>query len=935
MRLRETLEFAERDALLRDDVRRLGQMVGEMLAEQVSAELLDQVESVRRAAIERREQDKPIDELASRLATVPTGDAESLVRAFATYFGVVNIAERVHRIRRRRDYQRNSGEPQPGGLSAVLRDLRASGVTLEELLALLPQLRIEPVFTAHPTEAMRRALLLKEHTIVERLVADIDRQRTPAERGADTARIRQALTATWQTAETPPQQPTVADEVEHLGFYLSHVLFRALPVFYEAFADAISDAYGDDANAGANAGANHEADRLRALLPPVLRFGTWVGGDMDGNPNVGADTIRAALFAQRKQVLNNYRADLHALGEILTQSRSRARVDEAIEARIAAYSALLPQAAAALNPRLSDMPYRQLLDLMRARLAATDADETAEDVLASATAYPDAEAFIDDLQMIDTSLAGHRGEHAGRFALHRVLWRAKTFGFQLATLDLRQDSGSHDEAVAALCDDPAWPARNVAQRIERLHALIGRSASESSASVHHDATQAQAALAVLRTVHALRKRFGERAFGPYIISMSRSAADALAVLALARVAGCVETYMGGEDAVPLDIAPLFETIDDLQAAPRVMRSLFDDPVYRRHLHARDDRQIVMLGYSDSAKDGGIFASRWSLQRTQAELQELSQQSGVKIVFFHGRGGSVSRGGGKTERAIIAAPRGSVDGCLRVTEQGEVIHRKYGIRALALRNLEQTTGAVLRATLRPRAHEPREVPWREMANALSTVSRTKYRRLVHESAEFPAYFRAATPIDVIERLRLGSRPSKRREGGIEALRAIPWVFAWSQNRSGLTGWYGVGTALAHGIDTYGHDAMAEMARDWPFFAAMLDDIEMLMAKSDPAIFECYSRLAGDELHTRFFREIAEEFERTAETILALRGRSELLEHDYRLRLSIRLRNPYVDPISLLQVELLRRWREGNREDEALFAALVSTVNGIAAGIQNTG
>jgi phosphoenolpyruvate carboxylase len=952
MRLREPIDFAERDALLRDDVRRLGRMVGDMLAEQVSPELLDQVESVRRAAIERREQGKPVDELAARLAAVPTGDAESLVRAFATYFGAVNVAERVHRIRRRRDYQRSSAEPQPGGLTAVLRDLRAAGVSREELLALLAQTMIEPVFTAHPTEAMRRALLLKERTIVERLIADIDRQRTPAERGADTARIRQALTATWQTAETPPQQPTVADEVEHLGFYLGQVLFRALPVFYEAFADAIDAAYGEEAanadagddNANAAASAPMAPDRPRIELPPMLRFGTWVGGDMDGNPNVGAQTIRAALRAQRRQVLQNYRADLHALGEILTQSRSRARVDAAIETRIADYSARMPQAAAALSPRQSDMPYRQLLDLMRARLSATDRDDdddahsdaaaAAGDAASAAlsAAYPDAEAFIADLQAIDASLAQHRGQHAGRFALQRVLWRARTFGFHLATLDLRQDSGTHDEAIAGLCADPGWASKPVATRTAALHALIA-----GTAAVHHEAAQAQGTLAVLRTVQRLRKRYGERAFGPYII-MSRSAADALAVLALARVAGCVEPAQAvadGEDAVPLDIAPLFETIGDLQAAPQVMRALFEDPVYRRHLRSRGERQIVMLGYSDSAKDGGIFASRWALQRTQAELLELSQQTGVKIAFFHGRGGSVSRGGGKTERAIIAAPRGSVDGYLRVTEQGEVIHRKYGIRALALRNLEQATGAVLRATLRPRPHEPREARWREMANALSAVSRDKYRGLIHDNPAFPGYFRAATPIDVIERLRLGSRPSKRREGGIEALRAIPWVFAWSQNRSGLTGWYGVGTALAEGIARYGHIAMADMAHDWPFFTAMLDDIEMLMAKSDLAIFERYSRLAGADMHGRFYADIAEEFERTIDTLLALRNRSALLEQDYRLRLSIRLRNPYVDPISLLQVELLRRWRESDREDEALFAALVSTVNGIAAGIQNTG
>ncbi|MEQ1514538.1 MAG: phosphoenolpyruvate carboxylase [Lysobacteraceae bacterium] len=904
MRVRDTLEFAETDTLLRDDVRRLGAMVGDMLAEQVSAELLAQVESVRRAAIRRREQGETIDVLAERLAAVPMEDADALVRAFAAYFGVVNLAERIHRIRRRRYYQRSSAAPQPGGLCAVLRELREDGVTLDELRELLPRLRIEPVFTAHPTEAVRRALLLKERTMVERLIADIDRQRTPAERGADTARIRQALTASWQTADTPPQQPTVADEVEHIGFYLNNVLYRALPVYYEAFADAVETVYGE-----------------RFELPPMLRFGTWVGGDMDGNPNVGADTIRAALSAQRAQVLASYRADLHALGDILTQSRERVAVDDAIETRIAGYILALPVAAAKLSPRLADMPYRQLLDLMRARLVATLTGEAA--------GYPDADAFIADLQMIDASLVHHRGEHGGRFALQRVMWRARTFGFHLATLDLRQDSGTHDAAVAALLGDAQWSARAPDERIAPLHALIA-----GTADIDIDASAAQPTLAVMRTVREARGTFGAHAFGPYIISMSRSAADALAVLALARTAGCVEHRDEGGDEVPLDIAPLFETIDDLRAAPGIMRTLFDDPVYRRHLQARGGQQTVMLGYSDSAKDGGILASRWALQRTQVELLELSQQAGVRIVFFHGRGGSVSRGGGKTERAIIAAPRGTVDGVLRVTEQGEVIHRKYGIRALALRNLEQATAAVMRASLRPRPQEPREAGWRALAAELAQTSRAHYRALVHEHPEFPAYFRAATPIDVIERLRLGSRPSKRREGGIDALRAIPWVFAWSQNRSGLTGWYGVGTALAQGIAAHGHDTIAAMAHDWPFFTAMLDDIEMLMAKSDLAIFKRYSRLAGP-LHDMFYASIAAEFERTADTILSLRNRSQLLQDDYRLRLSIRLRNPYVDPISLLQVELLQRWRDTGREDETLFQALVATVNGIAAGIQNTG
>ncbi|ASR43186.1 phosphoenolpyruvate carboxylase [Xanthomonas citri pv. mangiferaeindicae] len=894
------VEFARTDTLLRDDVRRLGAMVGDMLAEQASPVLLERVEALRRAAIARRESGSPVDALAEGLSQVGTDEAEALVRAFAAYFGAVNLAERVHRIRRRRDYQRASDAPQPGGLEAVVRALHDDGVSLDDLQACLARLHVEPVFTAHPTEAVRRVLLEKERTIVERLIADIDRERTPTERRADDARIGQALASAWQTSESPARKPTVADEVDHVGFYLSNVLYRVLPVFYEALGDAIERVYG-----------------TRPALPQVLRFGTWVGGDMDGNPNVNADTMRAALGAQRSLALAQYRRDLRGLGNVLTQTLGRATIDEAVLARVEDYRRRLPDAEAVLNPRHADMPYRRLLDLIDARLAATAAEHRA--------GYPDAGAFIDDLVLIDASLRAHRGEHAGRFALERLLWRARTFGFHLAALDLRQDSAVHDEVLGRI-DGGDWAARDVAARVERLHAMLD---APPRAPAGDDGDVVASTLGVFRAVVDLRRSHGEAATGLYIISMARSAADALAVLALARIAGCVE-----DGDVPLDVAPLFETVDDLEAAPVVMRALFDDPRYRAHLATRGDRQTVMLGYSDSAKDGGLLASRWALQRTQVELTALAQAAGVRIAFFHGRGGSVSRGGGKTGRAIQAAPRGSVDGVLRVTEQGEVIHRKYGIRALALRNLEQTAAAVLQATLRPRPADPREDTWRDLAGELAGVSRAHYRALVHERADFPDYFRAATPIDVIERLQIGSRPSRRREGGIANLRAIPWVFAWAQNRSGLTGWYGLGTALAHGIERHGREAMAEMARDWPFFRAALDDVEMLLAKSDIDIFERYSQLAGDA-HAAFFPEIAAEFRRVRDAILLLKGQDALLADDYRLQLSIRLRNPYVDPISLLQVELLRRWRAADREDDDLLRALISTVNGIAAGIQNTG
>lgn len=890
------------DAPLREDVRHLGALVGEVLADQVGPDFLAEVERIRRAAIGRRERGAPLDALVDELAAAPLGHAEGLVRAFATYFSAVNLAERVHRIRRRRDYQKAGAAAQPGSLLAVLRELKAAGVSREEVEAMIARLHIEPVFTAHPTEAVRRALLEKEQAIVRALVDDIDRSLTPHEREAEFERIRMALTAGWQTAETPPAKPSVADEMEHVSFYLTDVLYRVLPAFHEAFEDAFAEVWGE-----------------RPQLPPLLRFGSWVGGDMDGNPNVGADTVAATLSAQRALVLGLYRRDLSRLAGLLTQSTERVRVSPALAQRLESYRIRLPKAAARLRPRHADMPYRGLLTLMEARIAATAKGKL--------DGYPGPEALIEDLRLVLDSLQRNGGARAGVFEVRRVIRRVEAFGFHLATLDLRQDSAVHDAALAALLGQPDYAAQPVDARCTTLGQII----AGDLVPAWPQAEDAASTLAVFRTVAESIPRFGERAFGPYIVSMSRSAADALAVLALARTAGCVDA----RDRVPLDVAPLFETVDDLGAAESVLRSLFADPVYRAHLDARGGRQIVMLGYSDSAKDGGIVASRWALQRTQLVLTALAKEAGIRIVFFHGRGGSVSRGGGKTERAIIAAPRGSVDGTLRVTEQGEVIHRKYAIRALALRNLEQATGAVLRASLRPRPAEPREEGWRAIAAEVALAARGTYRGLVYDNPDFPAYFRAATPIDVIQRLRIGSRPAKRGgSGGVESLRAIPWVFAWSQNRSTLTGWYGVGSGLQAAIDAHGREALAEMARDWAFFGTLLDDVEMVLAKSEIDIFERYSQLAGD-LHAPFFADIRAEFERTREAVLAIKGSDRLLEGDHRLRQSIRLRNPYVDPISLLQVDLLRRWRAEGSPEGPLLRALVATVNGIAAGVQNTG
>ncbi|MFA8606084.1 phosphoenolpyruvate carboxylase [Xanthomonas campestris pv. campestris] len=900
---RSSLVFATPDVPLRDDVRRLGALVGDLLAEQVSADFLEEIERIRTTAIARRESDTPPAGLLSLLEGREPRAAEALVRAFSTYFQVVNIAERVHRIRRRRDYQRSGTDtPQPEGLHDALRRLKAQGVTLDELSEWLPRIDVEPVFTAHPTEAVRRALLEKEQLMVASLVDNLDGMRTPNERATDAARFRMALTASWQTADSSPVRPTVEDEREHVGFYLTQVLYRVIPVMYETLEHAIEETYGST-----------------LALPRLLRFGTWVGGDMDGNPNVDAHTIAGTLDAQRRAVLDRYLNELWQLASLLSQSTTLVAVSPALSAQLERYQALLPDAAARSRPRHGDMPYRLLNDLMRARLQATldDADG----------AYAAPAELEHDLQLILDSLEVNKGLHAGWFAVRRLLWRVRSFGFHLARLDVRQESSVHARAVADALGQADWDSQDATHRA----GLLGPYASGEQALPQVDDEGNARLDAVFAALADARTRHGADALGSYIISMAHNRADVLTVLALARRGGLVDDA----GAVPLDIVPLFETVDDLRGGTGTVQDLLADPVYRQHLRARGDTQMVMLGYSDSGKDGGIAASRWGLQRAQVELLEAAAELGVRLTFFHGRGGSIVRGGGKTTRALDAAPRGSVDGRLRVTEQGEVIHRKYGIRALALRSLEQMTGAVLLSSLRPRAPEPREDAWRPVMDLVAERSTVAYRGFVG-APDFMQYFRLATPIDVIERMTLGSRPSRRlgQDAALSNLRAIPWVFAWSQARAVIPGWYGVGSGLQAAVEAGHEDSLREMAQDWPFFRTFLDDIAMVLSKGDLNIAALFSRLAGP-LHARFFPRIRDELALTKHWVKTLLGQRSLLQHDPRLALSIRLRNPYIDPISVLQVDLLQRWRATDGEDEELLRALVACVNGVAQGVQNTG
>jgi phosphoenolpyruvate carboxylase len=880
--------------------------LGEVLREQGGEELFERVEASRLLARRRRAGDPLAEsELAELLRGLPAALASEVVRAFSAYFGLVNLAEQVHRLRRRREHLRKGA--QPGSIEAVLRSLQAQGLDARAAQAMLASLKLEPVFTAHPTEAVRRTLLDKEQRIARVLVDRIERRAmTPGEERALLATLQNEVTIAWQTEEHAALAPMVADEVDHVLFYLSEVVYRVVPSFYESLDDAWRAVFGTE-----------EAHRQPG---GILQFGSWVGGDMDGNPNVGPATIRDTLSRQRELVLSRYRDEARGLSRRLSQSLSRVYANPELLALVHRYQRELPDSFAQIPERYRDMPYRVLLQLIAARLEATAKEQP--------TGYASADELCCDLDIVRESLSKHSGPHAGVFWLDRFSRRVETFGFHLATLDVRQDAWILRKSVAALLGAPGLASAPAEERTLRIARALEEGAVPRVADLPDDAARM---LETLRAIADARATYGSRAIGPFVVSMAQSEADALAVLYLARCAGLVDERGG----VPLDVAPLFETVPDLERASTVLHELLRHPAYRAHLARRGNQQVVMLGYSDSGKDSGIAASRWALYNAQKALVETAKQAGVDLTLFHGRGGTVSRGGGKTREAVLAQPRGTVGGRLRVTEQGEIIHAKYGLRGIAARTLDLLCGAVMEASWLER--RPDEVPeiWTKIADHIGQKSRNAYRGLVYEDPDLLPYFRLATPIDVIERLRIGSRPQSRREQrGIEDLRAIPWVFAWTQSRHIIPGWFGVGTGLESAAEVFGLEELQAMAQGWPFFRNLLSDVEMVLAKADISIAARYADLAGD-IGQRVFPKIRAEFERTVRWSCAAQKTSELLERDPVLRRAIRLRNPYVDPMSLLQVDLLARWRQGDRRDAGLERTLFTTVKGIARGLQNTG
>ena len=903
---RQDITFEEKDQALRDDVRTLGAMVGDLIREQNGEELFELVENARLRAIRRREENEmPGEELAALVNGLDPATAAQLIRGFSTYFQMVNTAEKVHRIRRRREHLRDVAGYQPGGLEDSLIKLKASGMSADDLQKLLDSISIEPIFTAHPTESTRRTILLKEQNIVKHLVDMLNPTMTPQERNTALQNIRLLATTGWQTAEHPAEGMTVADELEHVLFFLTDVLYRSMPPFYEDIRSAIDRIYGEEGK--------------HVEIPTLVHFGSWVGGDMDGNPNVNAKTIRATLARQRSLILDLYFKECAAISTKLSQSTDCATFGQGMLDKIEEYRSIFPNAYHAVPARHREMPYRVFLRLVQQRLQSTYDDDIYP--------YEKVGELIADIELIAESLAFNKGRNAGLFVIKRMLRRIRSFGFHMITLDVRQNADVHRKVIGECLGDDEWMERPAAERTARiLEAIESRENPPMTLS-----TLARKTIAVFQAIAFCRRKYGKRAIGPFIVSMTEGADDILSVLLLAQW-GELHNRRGD---VPLDVVPLLETVDDLHAGPAILEELLASDLYRKHLRHRNNRQMVMIGYSDSNKDGGLASSRWAIQNAQEMLVGAMDTEDIELTLFHGRGGTISRGGSKTHVSVLGAPPGTVNGRLRVTEQGEIINEKYGLRGIALRTLEQVAGSVALATAMPR-HRGNDMPeWHEIMDLIAEESRKAYRKLVYETPEFYDYFRTATPIDVIERMRIGSRPpSRRAQSGIDGLRAIPWVFAWTQSRFTLPGWYGFGTGLAKAVDKFGQRAFADMFREWFFMRALVADAEMVLAKSDLGIAEIYSKLSG-ELHETFFPIIRTEFELTRDIILDYSEHDASLDGDATLQRAIMLRNPYVDPISLMQVDLLRRWRAGDRQDEELFNALLATINGIAQGLQNTG
>jgi phosphoenolpyruvate carboxylase len=890
------------DRPLRNDVRSLGRILGEVLIEQEGEPLYALEERVRELSISRRR--GPVEERAARtsqlcalLAELPLDHAVVIIRAFATYFRLVNLAEQNHRIRRARAHARDrEGTPQRGSLRAVLESAKAAGISAERARVAIESLEVTLTLTAHPTEAARRTVLEKLYRIAQRLEERDQCALTPDEQADAREAIREEITSLWQTDEVRRERPSVGDEVKNALFYVEETLCDLMLRFPGELERAFERVYGERLNS--------------SRLP--LRIHTWVGGDMDGNPNVTPEVLEDSILAHQVRGLRRLLRAVGALGGSLSQSSRYVTPPASLVASIEDDARRMPAAAAQQGRRTEGEPWRKKLLFIEERLTATIAyvehrrtllepRETEGTPCDDEHRYRRPRELAVDLEVIADSLRAANCLHSGERESRALCEFVKAGGFGIAELEMRT-LAEDARAAAAWLDGEGAPSAGA----ERL-------------------------VSALKRIGRAQREMGEATCRTLVLSMTR---DERCVLAAFRCARHCGLWDAERDCAHLDIVPLFETNAALDRSAGVLSTLFADSEYRRHVASRGVQE-VMLGYSDSGKEVGLLAASGALRRVQEALPVVAARSGVPLRIFHGRGESVARGGGPAQQAILALPPGSISGRFKATEQGEALDHKYGRPELAERTLELILGGALLHSLgaQERPTPADEKRYAEVYDELAEAGRIEYRALVWEEPHFFSFFSAATPIEAIARMPIGSRPAKRGAGGVDALRAIPWVFAWTQNRAILPGWYGVGSALERvGSRPGGADLLAAMHRGWPFFRAVIGNVEMVLAKSDMGIAERYAELAEPAARAAVWPKIWAEHTRTVQWVKRIQGTRRLLDDNRTLRRSIRLRNPYVDPMSFLQVELLRR---GGAADERIERALLLTLNGISAGMRNTG
>ena len=918
------------DSRLQSDIQYLEDALSEVIREQEGGELFHLIEEFENACKRIKDQyDPSIEEFLLRESgklNLPT--SSKLTQAFALYFYLLNTAEENFGMQQRREIQRQQGRLQ-GSFEDCLARLKDKGVDRQTILGIINDLSIEPVMTAHPTEAKRLTILKKYRKIYLTIFKKENPIWTPEEKALLRQDIINEIQKLWQTGDIFLERPTVQEEIANGLHYFRESFYPVIPKLYFSLKRAMERFYPDN----------------ELYLPPFLKFGSWIGGDRDGNPNVTPDLTRWALKAQKDLILSLYIQSVYELTGSLSQSTTRVNVSAELLASIEIDAANMPDIGQRVIDRNPYEPYRQKLSFIKIRLEKTRDANNADllsQVAHSERLYQKPSEFLDDLRIIRRSLKENKGSKTAEIEIDALIKRVEVFDFRLVRLDIREEASKHTRAICEIFQrlgiyldfsdlSEEEKIRVLTTEIENRRPLIYEGMNLSPECIRTVET--------FRVIKWARENISPEAINTYIISMTHEISDILTVLLLAKETGL---YRG---LASIDIVPLFETIDDLRRSGEIMDELFSLPVYRKYLEQRGDLQEIMLGYSDSNKDGGILTSGWELYKAQKTLRDVAQKHGIRLRLFHGKGGTVGRGGGPTHKAILAQPPGTIQCNIKITEQGEVISSKYANQGTALHNLELLVAGVMEAST-PAFHKEIETlddKYTPVLDELSGIAYKLYRELV-DDPDFYTFFMHATPISEIGLAKIGSRPAKRKEQSwkIEDLRAIPWVFSWTQSRYMLPAWYPIGTTFKRFIarDQEAHsNLLKEMYQKWPFFENLLDNIQMTMAKADMNIAHLYSHLVPDEaIRDRIFDTMKREFELSREMILLITGQKNLLDNDPWLKRSIRLRNPFMDPINYIQVNLLKQLRETEVnavKKKDLTDTVLLTISCIAAGMRNTG